>query len=291
VNGTGIDRIRRWIEHSPYAAALGVRAVEITDDVIRLHLPFAHENSNGDTALHGGVAASLADIGALALARSALGDGPARCHTAALHVAYLGAALGESIDAEARRLRRGRELVFVDVAVASASGKPVARALATVRGGVAGEATPPPESPADDGTSDPGPMGPYLQHVPFHAKLGLVAEHLARGRSRIVMPWRDANADEAGGVHEGAVLALLDTTGAMAAWAATGPGRFKASTPGLQARFFAPPDRTDLVGFGRVLLHDRETLFVEVDVARREDSRLVARGTVHYRIVRPARSA
>jgi acyl-coenzyme A thioesterase PaaI-like protein len=77
----------------------------------------------------------------------------------------------------------------------------------------------------------------------------------------------------------------------MAAWAATGPGRFKASTPGLQARFFAPPDRTDLVGFGRVLLHDRETLFVEVDVARREDSRLVARGTVHYRIVRPAPSA
>ena len=282
-----MNRVTRWIERSPYTAALGVRVIEIADESVRLVLPFAHENSNGDKALHGGVAASMIDVGAQALAQVVLGEEAGRCHTAALHVAYLSAALGEPIEAEARLLRRGRELAFIDIAVNSESGKPVARGLATVRGGFGADAPITPPSPADDGSADPGPMGPYLQHVPFHAKLGLAAEHMAGGRSRIVMPWQDSNADVHGGVHEGAVLALLDTTGAMAAWAETGPGRFKASTPGIQARFFGPPDQTDLVGFGHVLLHDRETLFAEVDVARADDHRLVARGTVNYRIVKP----
>ncbi len=37
-----------------------------------------------------------------------------------------------------------------------------------------------------------------------------------------VVPLRDANADEHGAVHEGAVAALLDTAGAMASWSVTG---------------------------------------------------------------------
>ena len=103
----------------------------------------------------------------------------------------------------------------------------------------------------------------------------------------IVMPWVDTNADAAGGVHEGALLALLDTTGAMAGWAKTGPGRFKASTPGVQARILAPPGRSDLVAYGQVRHQDREHLFCDVEVAERPSDRLVAHGSVNYRIVQP----
>jgi uncharacterized protein (TIGR00369 family) len=128
-------------------------------------------------------------------------------------------------------------------------------------------------------------MGPHIGKTPFIGGRGIVVQHMTGARSRLVMPWRDANADAAGGVHEGAVLALLDTTGAMASWAETGPGRYKASTPAIQAQILAPPPREDLVGYGRVVQRDGELFWSDVEVACASDQRLVARGTVIYRIV------
>ena len=105
------------------------------------------------------------------------------------------------------------------------------------------------------------------------------------GTSRLVMPWRDANGDASGGLHEGAVLALLDTTGARASWAESGPGRYKASTPSMQARILAPPTGDDLVAYGRMIQRDAEILWSEVEVASAATARVCARGTVVYRIV------
>ena len=99
------------------------------------------------------------------------------------------------------------------------------------------------------------------------------------------MPLQESNGDADGGVHEGAVLALLDTTGAMASWAETGPGRFKASTPSMQAQLLAPPAREDLVGYGRVVQRDRELFWSDVEIASAVDARVYARGTVIYRIL------
>jgi acyl-coenzyme A thioesterase PaaI-like protein len=71
----------------------------------------------------------------------------------------------------------------------------------------------------------------------------------------------------------------------MAAWAETGPGHFQASTPALQAQLLAPPPGEDLVAFGRVVHRDGEIFWSDVEVAVAADLRLVARGTVLYRIV------
>lgn len=282
-----MDEVRGWIEGSAYARALGVRVDEVSEERVRLSLPYADENSNGDKALHGGVAASMVALSGQAVARAALGPESGPWHTAAIQVSYLAAALGEAVEVDARLLRRGKELAYADIEVRSEAGRTVARGQVCVRGRFGAEPAVLPEAIADDGAADPGPMGRFIQRVPFHARLGLVVEHMAGARSRIAMPWSDANADAAGGVHEGALLGLLDTTGAMASWAATGPGRFKASTPGIQARLLAPPGRDDLVGFGRVRLRDRELLFAEVEIARARDRCLVAQGTVNYRIVTP----
>jgi uncharacterized protein (TIGR00369 family) len=105
------------------------------------------------------------------------------------------------------------------------------------------------------------------------------------GTARIVLPLRDALCDASGGIHEGAALALLDTTGAMAAWAVTGPGRFKASTPALQAQFLAAPPAEDLVAYGRSVHRDGEAHWCDVEVAGAASRRVFARGTVLYRIV------
>jgi uncharacterized protein (TIGR00369 family) len=276
---------RAWIEKSPYSATLGVAVESLDGDVATLVLPFRDENANPGRALHGGCAASLAVAGAQALARTALGPESGPWHTFGLHVSYLAAAIGEDVRAVARLLRRGKELCFVEVDVATADGKPVAHASAGVRGRFGGAAAGLVRAAGDDGAADPGAMGPHIGKTPFIGGRGIVVQHMAGARARLVMPWRDANADAAGGVHEGAVLALLDTTGAMASWAETGPGRYKASTPAIQAQILAPPPRDDLVGYGRVVQRDGELFWSDVEVACASDQRLVARGTVIYRIV------
>jgi uncharacterized protein (TIGR00369 family) len=128
-------------------------------------------------------------------------------------------------------------------------------------------------------------MGPHISRLPYVAGRGIDVELMKNGRSRLTMPLQETNADASGGVHEGAVLALLDTTGAMASWAETGPGPFKASTPSMQAQLLAPPAQEDLVGYGRVVQRDRELFWSDVEIAGAESGRLVARGTVIYRIV------
>ena len=128
-------------------------------------------------------------------------------------------------------------------------------------------------------------MGPHIGKIPFMGRRGIAVQHMVNATSRLSMPVGDANADADGGIHEGAVLALLDTTGAMAAWATTGPGPYKASTPSMQARLLAPAPRDELIAYGRCVQRDGEMLWSEVEVAGAGDRRVFARGTVVYRIV------
>ncbi len=277
--------IRAWVEDSPYGAALGVRLDAADERRVRLVLPFREGNANPGGALHGGCAASLAAIGAGALARIAQGAEAAPWHTAALQVDYLSAAISEAVSAEAVLLRQGKELCFAEVSVATAAGKPVAHATAAVRArhGLAPISTP--AAAGDAGEAEPGPMGPAIEKLGFIAGRGIRIEHMAGGRSRLRMPWRRENAADDAGVHEGAVLALLDTTGAMASWAETGAGRYKASTPAIQAQLLRPAGECELVAWGRVAQRDHEVFWSDVEVAEAPSGRLVARGTVLYRIV------
>ncbi len=283
-----MEKIQETLETTPYAARLGVVVESLDENAARLKLPFKEENSNPGDALHGGVAASMIDLGGLAVARAALGDEGGPIRTVSIQVTYLAAAIGEAIIAEATLLRRGKEICFVDIAVATESGKPIARGLSTVRGRFATDEAPGVKTIGDDGGSDPGPMGPHVAgRVPFIGRLGLEVEHMADGASRIAMPFIEANANESGGVHEGAMLALLDTCGAMAAWAETGPGAFKASTVGVHAHMVAPAAAQDLVAYGRLTQRDNEIFWSDVEVVTRADQNVVARGTVLYRIVIP----
>jgi acyl-coenzyme A thioesterase PaaI-like protein len=99
------------------------------------------------------------------------------------------------------------------------------------------------------------------------------------------MPLGAANGDLDGGFHEGAALALLDTTGAMASWAATGPGPYKASTASMQAQVVAPLDAAELVGYGRVTQRDGDLFWADVEIADAANQAVLARGLVVYRIV------
>ncbi len=281
-----MDKIKKWVEESPYSQFLGVQLESVDESSARLRLPYQDENSNPGKVLHGGCAASIGAIAGQAIARAALGEDAGPFHTAQMQVSYLAAAIGEDVVADARLLRRGREICFVGIDVKTVEGKPIAQLMTTVRGRFGQDDASYYVSQGDHGESDPGVMGPFIGGVPFIGSRGITVEHMTEGTSRLVMPQLGDNGDASGGVHEGAVLALLDTTGAMGAWAESGPGKYKASTASMQIQILGPAPKGDLVAYGRCIQNDHEIYWVDVEVANVADGQVNARGTVLYRIVK-----
>ncbi len=131
---SGADFIRRFFPTSPYVAHLGMQLTEIQPGVATLTLPFANSLVTIGTVVHGGAIASLIDTAAMVAAWSDV-EVPAKARgtTVNLTVAYLAAAEKEDLQAVARVLRRGRNLVYLDVEVRGASGSVVAKGLVTYK--------------------------------------------------------------------------------------------------------------------------------------------------------------
>jgi len=282
-----MSEVRHWIEQSGYSEQLGIVATSVSDTAANLLLPFREGNSNPGGALHGGVYASMSVIAAQAIARTALGAESGPFQTTGFQINYLAAAINESVTASARLLRRGKELCFIEATVSSESGRNVSHATLMIRGRQGADAVSGPIVVGTVDGDDPGKMGPSITGmVPFIHERGIVIEHMADGEARLFMPWQESHEDNANhGTHEGAVLALLDTAGAMASWAVTGPGAYKASTPSMQAQLLSVPPRGDLMAYAKVVHRDNEIFYSDVEVFGVEDRRICAKGTILYRIV------
>jgi len=265
----------------------------VTPDGARLRIPYADANSNPGRALHGGVYASAIDA-AGALAAQAGVDGAAALdrRTLDLSVVYLAAAIGEDIVADARVLRRGKELAYASVEVRNDAGKALATGLVTHRmaaGSPADRERALAPDTAPPAAAEVPSLARAIMGVPFIAGRGMRITHMHEGRSQVVMPWMPANAGPAGTVHEGAIAALLDTAGAMASWSVVGVDfRYKASTVGIHASFHAPAHEEDVVADARTLLRANESFLNTVTVRGGTSGRTIATGSVTYRIVVPA---
>ncbi len=131
---SGADFIRQFFPNSPFVAYLGIQLNDIQPGVATLTLPFAGALVTIGTIVHGGAIASLIDTAAMVAAWSeAEVPAKARGTTVNLSVAYLASAEKEDLQAVARVLRRGRNLVYLDVEVRSASGNAVAKGLVTYK--------------------------------------------------------------------------------------------------------------------------------------------------------------
>lgn len=287
---THLDALAAGAAAVPYHLSLGVRVETLTPDHARLRVPYRDENSNPGRALHGGVAASLIDIAGVLVARAGVADMDGiEPGTLDLSVDYLAAAIGEDIVADAQVLRRGKEIVYVDVDVRNDAGKRIAKGLVTHR---LAPASPPDRllsvsaDPLPEATTAPPNMARALFALPFIAGRGMRIVLMEDGRSVVEMPDSAANRDHDRSVHEGAITALLDTTGAMAAWSVVGlDPRYKASTVGLHVSFHAPARGEDVVASGRTLQRSNEIFLNNVTVIGRTSRQTIATGMVTYRIV------
>ncbi|HEY7348599.1 MAG TPA: PaaI family thioesterase [Ktedonobacterales bacterium] len=131
---SGADFIRQFLPRSPYVGHLGMRLTDLQPDLATLTLPFAESVVTIGSIVHGGAIASLIDTTAMVAAWSgaALPEN-ARGTTVGLTVNYLSAASSEDLQATARVLRRGKNLVYLDVEVSGASGTLVAKGLVTYK--------------------------------------------------------------------------------------------------------------------------------------------------------------
>lgn len=112
---------------------LGGMLEEVRDDYARAVMPFRVELVTFGDTVHGGAIAGLLDLTATAAAWSTVEDpAKARGTTIGFSVNYLDAARGADVVAEAKVIRRGRSLVYIEVDIACA-GKQVAKGLVSYK--------------------------------------------------------------------------------------------------------------------------------------------------------------
>ena len=287
------DALRAEFDAVPYHASLGLRVEELTPERVRLRVPYTDDNANPGQALHGGATASTIDAAAALVARAALGAGAGfETGTLDLSVNYLAAAIGEDIVATADVLRRGRELVYSAVDVRTDVGKRIAIGLSTFRGVDAAAraqaaqrqlAAPlPPASTASDLIKG----ARLFVSSPFMARLGIGVEMAHGGAARLSMPCAADRRDGDGALHEGALAALIDSSGALSAWSIVGLDmRFKASTVGIHVSYHARRAGEAAVAHARTLRRNDEIFLNQVTVVGRDSGAVLALGEVTYRIV------
>lgn len=131
---SGADIIRHYLKTSPFVGYLSIELVALEPGKATLKLPYDRTMTTVGTVVHGGAIASLIDTAAAAAAWSDA-EVPAniRGTTVSVAVTYLAAADSEDLQAIARVLSRGRNLVYLDVDVVAPSGKAVAKGLATYK--------------------------------------------------------------------------------------------------------------------------------------------------------------
>ena len=123
---------RDYQKRIPFIQHLKIKTEELGDGTARLSLPIEPHLTNSLGTAHGGVIMSLLDI-ALCTAARTLHPDSIGVITIDLSTSFIGGGNGKTLIAEARVLRDGRTMSFVEAEARNADGSLVAKAIATVR--------------------------------------------------------------------------------------------------------------------------------------------------------------
>jgi len=116
----------------PFVAHLGMVTEALGEGSARLALPLAPHLLNSMGSAHGGVIMTLLDV-ALCTAARTLHPDSAGVITIDLSASFIGAGSGPRLLAEARVLKNGRSIIFVEGEAKNEDGTLVAKAVGTVR--------------------------------------------------------------------------------------------------------------------------------------------------------------
>ena len=123
---------REYQKKIPFVQHLKIVTEALGQGTARLSLPVETEFTNSLGIVHGGVILSLLDV-ALCTAARTLHPDSTGVITIDLSTSFIGGGSGERLFAEARVLKDGRSMSFVEGEARNADGSLVAKAMATVR--------------------------------------------------------------------------------------------------------------------------------------------------------------
>jgi uncharacterized protein (TIGR00369 family) len=123
---------RDYQKKIPFVTHLKILTEELADGRARLSLPVEKHLTNSIGTVHGGVIMSLLDV-ALCTAARTLHPDSIGVITIDMSTSFIGGGSGEKLFAEARVLKDGRSMSFVEAEAKNEDGSLVAKAIATVR--------------------------------------------------------------------------------------------------------------------------------------------------------------
>jgi uncharacterized protein (TIGR00369 family) len=123
---------REYQKKIPFVQHLKIVTEALGQGTARLSLPVETEFTNSLGTVHGGVIVSLLDV-ALCTAARTLHPDSTGVITIDLSTSFIGGGSGERLYAEARVLKDGRSMSFVEGEARNEDGSLVAKAMATVR--------------------------------------------------------------------------------------------------------------------------------------------------------------
>jgi uncharacterized protein (TIGR00369 family) len=123
---------RDYQQRIPFIAHLGLVTETLGEGTARLWMPLPRHFTNSLGTAHGGVIMSLLDV-ALCTAARTLHPESVGVVTIDLSTSFIGGGKGDRLVAEARVLKDGRSMTFVEGEAKNADGSLVAKAIGTVR--------------------------------------------------------------------------------------------------------------------------------------------------------------
>jgi uncharacterized protein (TIGR00369 family) len=121
--------------------------------------------------------------------------------------------------------------------------------------------------------------------TPFLGWLGIVFERYEPDEATIRLPFRADLTNDGTYYHGGVIAAVLDTTGAAAAWSNHDFDKgARASTVAMSIQYVGACKQSDLVCHARVVKRGKELTFTEI-TATDADGAVVAHAVQTYRIV------
>jgi uncharacterized protein (TIGR00369 family) len=127
-------------------------------------------------------------------------------------------------------------------------------------------------------------MPAIFAKTPYLSWLGLVVERYEPDDVRTRLPFRFELSNDGSTCHGGVVGAVIDTTGALAAWSNHDFGRgMRASTVSMALQYVAGSSGGDLLCAARTVRRASELIFTEI-TASDASGKVLAHGIQTYRI-------